>query len=450
MNINEALKYIKDLNSLGSKPGLDAVKMLLYKLDNPQDKLQIIHIGGTNGKGSIGAYLDFGYRECGLKVGRYISPTLFSYLERFQINGQEMREDEFCDILSLIKEKCDEMVKEGFSQPTAFEVETAAAFIYFLRNNVDLVLLEVGMGGKMDATNVVKSPIATVFASISLDHREYLGDSIEEIARMKAGIMRKGVPAIASRMPFSVAKDTLKMCADETGAPFFSIEDNITISDNIEKNNNRIYFKGQEIRNPLKGEFQEINLEAALFIFEVLNNIQNDESDSIYDNSRFKQLNTEDFIRGIEKTKWPGRYELMSQDPNVIRDGAHNPDAVRLLRKTIENDEDIISVSADGTKKVHLIMGVFKDKDYKEMLRIILPVAASFSAITPPNLSRALQAKDLSDCAKKIYKEIDMKDDISFSYCDSLKEAIESTNAKESETIVVFGSLSLSNLFNSL
>lgn len=455
MNYNDAIKYIDDLKSLGSRPGTDAIKDLLRRLDNPQDKLNVIHIGGTNGKGSVGAYLDFGYREYGLKVGRYISPTLFSYLERFQINGNQMSEDEFCDVLSLVKEKCDEIVSEGLIQPTAFEIETAVSFIYFLKNNVDLVLLEVGMGGEEDATNVVSKPLATVFATISYDHMQFLGNTIEEISKTKAGIMRKGVAAIASRMPFKCATDTLRNCADEIGAEFFSVEDESDFSKNIKRINNDVFFNDIKINNPLLGEFQKINLETALFVFTVLNrNIQNngfENSGLVKIRNTVEEKGYEVFIKGIEKTKWPGRFEIISINPTIIRDGAHNEDAVRLLKKTIEdylvnNNSEAI----DCDKKVHLIMGVFKDKDYKEMLKIILPVAKSFSAITPPNLSRALLAKDLCECAKKIYDDdivSNKEENIKFSYHENLKEAIDSVNAGKDEVIIVFGSLSLSCLF---
>lgn len=517
MNYVEAQNYINKIMELGSRPGINAVKELLSRFDNPQDKLKVIHVAGTNGKGSICTYLEYGFRELGLTVGRYISPTLFTYLERFQINGQEMSEDEFADIISEVKIKCDEMVSEGHLQPTTFEIETAIAFLYFLKNNVDVVILETGMGGREDATNVVRKPLATVFASISYDHMQFLGDTLYEIAKEKAGIMREGVPVIASHMPDCERKDadnmnadsvvknesvvenafaTLKAEAEKINAPFYYADDLFTEEtgfsyqyiNNVHGNENstskKIVYKSRVINNPLFGEFQVYNLSVALNVVYILwdsicginydrkLNADKKSCDAYIDEEHInirdeKEKIINSFISGVEKAKWPGRFEIISENPYIIRDGAHNLDAAKLLRQSVINEPSI-------PKKLHLIMGVFKDKEYEKMLAEILPIAKSFTAITPPNKARALNARDLCSAAEGVYENLlknsfeksdnDVLTDsnnilsknqkyISFSYFDdnnskeALKKAIASVKYEAGDGILVFGSLSLAGLF---
>lgn len=448
MNYLEAQKFISYSNNLGIRPGLDTIKALLNRLDNPQNKLKIIHVAGTNGKGSICAFLEYGLRECGLNIGRYISPTLFTYLERFQINGQNMTEEEFSSYTEIVKLQCDEMVKEGFYHPTAFEIETAIAFIYLLDKKVDIMLLETGMGGREDATNVVDKPLATVFASISYDHKKFLGNTIEEIAENKAGIMKKGVPAIASHMP-EVEKDgrnafyTLKKCADEVGAEFYCADDiNILMQeDDIEYTKAGVLFNGHKIDVLLKGTFQTENIKTALVTFKVLEK-------SLRKLIPSDNINLNRFVDGLKKTVWPGRYEVMHKKPYVIRDGAHNIDAVRLLKETILNDKEI-------PDKVHLIMGVYADKEYKDILKEILPIAKSFTAITPPNKLRALDGIRLKDACISALDELrKYRDDLisknEITYKNNLEEAVFSIKCKKDDAIIVFGSLSLAALFNDI
>ena len=193
MTYNEAMQYMEQVQKKGSVLGLGPVKMLLERLGNPQDKLAVIHVAGTNGKGSICTFLENMYMAEGKRVGRYISPTIHCYLERFQMNGIYMKEDTFAVLLGKVLSVLEEMEEEQQLLPTAFEIETAIAFLYFLQENVDLVILETGMGGRLDATNVVTKPLCTVFASIGMDHMQFLGDTLEAIAYEKAGIMKKSL-----------------------------------------------------------------------------------------------------------------------------------------------------------------------------------------------------------------------------------------------------------------
>ena len=197
MNYEEAMNFIQNTNKFGSVLGLDNIKELLERLGNPQDQLRVVHIAGTNGKGSTLAFLAGIFRESGYRAGRYVSPASFSYEERFRINEENISKKDLCFYMEKIKNVAEEMVKDGLSHPTMFEIETALSFLYFLDKKVDVVLLETGMGGRLDATNVVKKPIATVIASIGMDHMQFLGDTLEKIASEKAGIIKEGCPVIS-------------------------------------------------------------------------------------------------------------------------------------------------------------------------------------------------------------------------------------------------------------
>ena len=419
MDFTQSVNYINSLASLGSIPGLDRIKELLKRFDNPQDKLSIIHVAGTNGKGSICAFLEYGLRECGLRVGRYISPTLFTYLERFQIDGRLMTEDEFAVFMTLLKEKCDEMLADGFDQPTAFEIETVIAFLFALKQKVDVFILECGMGGTDDATNVVKQPLATVFASISLDHMQFLGETVEKIALSKSGIMRDGVPVIVSRSTDDIVYDVLKNEADSRGAnPIVFSEKYISE-----------LRESRKLNIPLAGAYQWENMATAYATFKELIN-----TDRFKESLSEEELNNK-FCQGLEKTRWPGRFEKVSDEPLIIRDGAHNIDAVRRLSDEIKHQYP---------QGVHLIMGVYKDKEYDEMLKIILPFALSFTTVTAPNPSRALDGKILAETVQRVSKDAGLSLDTKYENTmeDAIKRAVVLAN--NNEPIIVFGSLSLS------
>ena len=196
MNYEEAISYIEQLNTRGIALGLERITALLELLGNPQDTLRVIHVAGTNGKGSVCAFIDSALRQAGMRVGRYISPALYAYLERFQINGAYMPEEEFAQLLARVREACDNMEEKGLELPTVFEVETAVAFLYFQAAGCDYVLLEVGMGGRLDSTNVIMRPVLSVITSISMDHTGMLGNTLGEIAAEKAGIIKESCPVV--------------------------------------------------------------------------------------------------------------------------------------------------------------------------------------------------------------------------------------------------------------
>lgn len=423
MNIKEYYDYMANAGKLGSIYGLLRIKELLKRLDNPQDKINVIHIAGTNGKGSVLAYLAFGYMKCGLKVARYTSPALYSYLERYMINDAEIDEALFLEYFEDVKSAVDSMRNEGLEAPTAFEIETAAAFYIFYKENVDVALIETGLGGRDDATNVIAKPIVTAFASISYDHMAILGHTLKDIASVKSGIMRDGVPVVISMMDDEAA-DTLIGEAKKHNSPV-SVAEYDKIDD--ERVNVGYNEEKRSLHMPLKGSFQPMNLATAYYTMLA---------------ARYKlPCDIDTFANGIDDVKWPGRFEVISDKPLVIRDGAHNVDAVKRLR------ESVVELMGKMPKdaRLKMVIGIFKDKDYEAMIEEIIDLTDEIYTVTPPNPTRCLNSADLYNAIVAIKDKKNIKGLKVIDVGDinkGLKEAIASCGAND--VVVAFGSLSLS------
>ncbi len=422
MNYTEARKYIENTGSAGIIPGTDVISELLGRMGDPQKRLKVIHVAGTNGKGSVCTYLERALSECGLKTGRYSSPSVFRYLERIRLSEQDITEEDYALAVSEVKRCAGEMK----TPPTGFEAETAAAFRYFDYKKADVIIVECGMGGRDDATNVFDSPLASVFTSISMDHMSFLGDDPEEIALNKAGIMRKDTPVIISHMPPVSCKNTLyfpdKVLQNEgitLGCEVFPAKDLIP----------------EGFKNPLPGSYQTDNLNTALTVLEVLE----ERLKKLFPSA---EISHDIFMKGIEKASWPGRYEKISHDPVIIRDGAHNPGAALALRDAILND-----VTLPEDRRIRLVMGVFRDKDYSEVLEIMLPIADTFTSIDLPDKNRRLPKEQLADIARSIAKGTGVS---SIRTADSLKEALEVPDRSSRDVFIVFGSLSLMQMFQEI
>ena len=385
MNYEEAMNFIQNTNKFGSVLGLDNIRELLERLGNPQDQLRVVHIAGTNGKGSTLAFLAGIFRESGYRAGRYVSPASFSYEERFRINEENISKKDLCFYMEKIKNVAEEMVKDGLSHPTMFEIETALSFLYFLDKKVDVVLLETGMGGRLDATNVVKKPIATVIASIGMDHMQFLGDTLEKIASEKAGIIKEGCPVISynnTKEVNEVIKNKAKqMHAKVTfvnSAGIRVLQESLNgESFSYRSSDGRWY---EKIEIPLLGRHQINNAALAL---ETLNVIKN-----YYCISDFQ---TED---GMRKTIWRGRIEILEREPMVICDGAHNPDGAKSLLSFLQNNFT--------NQRLIYIMGVLSDKDYEQMVQILAPAADKIYTVAPDN-PRALSSRELCNCISKYH-----------------------------------------------
>ena len=421
MNYEEAMNFIQNTNKFGSVLGLDNIRELLERLGNPQDQLRVVHIAGTNGKGSTLAFLAGIFRESGYRAGRYVSPASFSYEERFRINEENISKKDLCFYMEKIKNVAEEMVKDGLSHPTMFEIETALSFLYFLDKKVDVVLLETGMGGRLDATNVVKKPSATVIASIGMDHMQFLGDTLEKIASEKAGIIKEGCPVISydnTKEVNEVIKNKAKqMHAKVTfvnSAGIRVLQESLNgESFSYRSSDGRWY---EKIELPLLGRHQINNAALAL---ETLNVIKN-----YYCISDFQ---TED---GMRKTIWRGRIEILEREPMVICDGAHNPDGAKSLLSFLQNNFT--------NQRLIYIMGVLSDKDYEQMVQILAPAADKIYTVAPDN-PRALSSRELCNCISKYHQNVEERQRLA----ECLSEVRQ--KAEKDDVIIICGTLSFQN-----
>ena len=441
MTYEQACAFASQAAKSGSILGLDSIRALMAELADVQEKLPIIHIAGTNGKGSVGAYLASILREAGLHVARYTSPAVFTPLEVFTYDGGNITENEYASVMSQVKDACDIMVSAGKECPTIFEIETAAAFLWFYEKKPDIVLLETGMGGELDATNLITHPLASVITSISMDHMQFLGDTIESIAYAKAGIIKEGCPVYAAEQTTSVHR-VLTQVAERKHAPIvFADGTNAKI---LEERPGRMTFTytlttGEKLNlvTAMAGAYQVKNAALAAEVAAALLTGQMTEfwmTDKTHRVSVRPKNEAPGIIeRGIADTRWPGRFEVISEDPLLVIDGAHNEDAARQLATTVEN--------CFTNTRLTYIIGVLADKEHEKMLRIMAPFAERIYTVTPDN-ARALDAKSLAEEAGKYCDQVQVTG--------SIGEALETALAHE-EPVLAFGSLSylgaLKNVF---
>ena len=383
MDFREAREYIDGLNRFGSVLGLESIQALLGVLGDPQEELKVIHVAGTNGKGSTIAFMEAILKEAGYRVGKYTSPVVFEYLEKYQINGENIGEDDFAKLVGKVEVALEQLKEEKGIQPTIFEVETAIAFEYFKDEKCDVVLLETGMGGDMDATNVCKKVLASVLVSISLDHMGFLGDTIEEIAYHKAGIIKSGCPVVVMDQSQEVMQ-VVEGYADEKGS--------------------KMYVAGKtELPVGLKGQWQQYNAGVAVKVMEVLR-------------EQGYEITEESVVQGLKKAKWPGRFEKISEKPLVIIDGAHNPDAAKRLRETLDKDYK-------DTRFVY-VMGVLGDKDFAEVIKLMADRGEYIITLTPPN-PRALESEKLAEAIREYNSNVQ--------WTNSIEEAYDIAISKQKE-----------------
>lgn len=415
MTYREAMGYMEQIQKRGSVLGLSAVKNLLERLHNPQEQLSVIHVAGTNGKGSICTFLEYLYRAEGKRVGRYLSPTLHCYLERFQINGGYMEEDTFAALVTELYPILEEMKQEGRELPTAFEIETAIAFLFFVRSQVDIVILETGMGGRMDATNVVSHPLCTVFAEIGMDHMQFLGETIEKITHEKAGIMKDSCPVVIYPNEALIVEQLKKEAGlhkiEKDMLRVISKEDVQILSESLEGTD--FIYRGEPYHINLMGTFQVYNAVTAIETKLLLDG-------ALYGNA-------------LADATWEGRFEKVSDKPFLIRDGAHNIDGAKALKESIQKHFT--------NYKIIFIIGVLKDKEYGKMMEMLCPMAESVYTITP-ECERGLEALVLKQSVLPYCEKV--------SACNSLLEALMGAkkdyqsyvDVKEPAVIVAWGSLS--------
>lgn len=415
MNYREARVYLDEVSKYGSVLGLDNIRELLSRLGNPQDDLKFIHISGTNGKGSELAYLSEILSGAGYCVGRYISPTLYAYRERIQVNGEMIEKDSLAAHVTAVKAAVEGMEREGKGNPTAFEVETALSFLYFKEKKCDIVVLETGLGGRLDATNIVKTTVMEVISSIGMDHMIYLGDTLEEIAENKAGIIKPHTPVVSAKQEPEAEAVIARVCREQ-GCRLQIVEP-VQLYD-VRYGYERQLFSYKSWKNveiTLAGTYQVANAALALEAVEALR--------------RLGYNLTEEQVRdGMKKASWRGRFSVIHKDPVVVIDGAHNPAAAKVLKDSIE--------TYFQGKNIYYIFGVFADKDYESVIEITAPLAKGIITVQTPDNPRALPAEELRKAVERVNPHVEAAENI--------QEAVEKTfaRAEKEDVIIAFGSLS--------
>ena len=376
MNAQEAINYIHSFFWKGSIPGLERTQELLRRMGNPEKQLKFVHIAGTNGKGSTAAMTASILEKAGYKVGLYTSPYIYRFNERIQVNGEQIADEDVAAVTEYLKQFAEAMEEK----PTEFELVTAIGFEYFARQNCDIVVLEVGMGGALDSTNVIDTPEVAVITNIGLAHPDYLGDTVEKIAETKAGIFKKNGHAVVYRGTPGVEEVFARVCAQRNvklkKADFDSL---VLRSHSLE---GQVFDCGsrKDLVLPLLGDHQLHNASVVL---------------SIADTLIEKGWNiSEDHIRdGIRDVSWPGRFDIVGRDPLFIIDGGHNPQCIDAL---VKNIRDYLK-----DRKIIALTGVLADKDYGEMYRPMMPYIREFVCITPPN-PRKLEATELAEHLRRV------------------------------------------------
>ncbi len=400
MNYSEALEYIHSVSWKGSRPGLERTIQLLGMMGNPQDELKCVHVAGTNGKGSFCCMLSSILKEMGYKVGTYTSPFVRYFNERMAINGQMIANDELARITEYVKQFAEKMD----DVPTEFELITAIGFEYFKRNKCDVVVLETGMGGRLDSTNIIKTPILSVITGIALDHTGFLGNTLGEIAAEKAGIIKKGCPVVYGGSP-GEAFDVIKMQAQKLDSDFyFATRDDFSDVEFSLRGCTLSSYEYKDLFVSLVGEYQPSNIATVLKAVSVLND-------------RGIKITEQAVREGMGKAYWPARFEIINEKPLMIYDGAHNPEGLRACIDSIKR--------FFGDKKVNVLSGVMADKDVSKMLPVIKEVANKVFTVTPDNprsMKSEIYAEHFNDFGIEAYSFETIEDGVRAALRESEKD----------------------------
>ena len=434
MICDEVRGYIDNIKVRGSILGLTSIKMLLDELGNPQDKIKIVHVAGTNAKGSVSAYIESICQTSGYKVGLFASPAVFDYYEAYRINGQNISKEEYASVGSKVIEAV-KQVNDKDIWPTSFEIETAIAYQYFYDKNVDIAIIETGMGGSLDATNVTKSTLVSVMTPISIDHSAFLGDTIDAIAHAKAGIIKKDSVVTCALDQKEEAVNVIKKTAYDNNANVIILD----IKDIVHNEDGTFDYKDiSGIRLKMYGKKQIENAVLAIETVRVL-------KEKYY----YKQIDEELIKTGLFNMILPGRIEKIGTEPDIIIDGAHNPAAAQALRDYVKEeykDRDVI-----------LLTGMFKDKDYTKVANIMSEVSNKVITVTPPT-ERGLDSEELQKVYRKIFSALkaddgtkrfidnnsndDMTVTLSYGYDYDKAFAMAKRLAGTNGAVIVFGSFS--------
>ena len=409
MNVNEAIEYIHSVFWKGSIPGLERTQELLAKMGNPEKDLKFVHIAGTNGKGSTASMTASILRKAGYRTGLYTSPYIYRFHERMQVDGVEIADEDLIAITEYVKPLADSM-KES---PTEFELVCCIAFEYFKRMKCDIVVLEVGMGGEFDATNVIETPEVAVITNIGLDHTEVLGDTVEAIAETKSGIFKQGGHAVVYRSTPSVEAVYERVCAQRNVKLRKADFDSLKLKSHGLDGQVFDCGKRKDLLLPLLGVHQLHNASVVLSII-----------DTMIENGW--KISEENIYDGMRDVRWPGRFDIIQRNPLFIIDGGHNPQCIEAL---VKNIEDYLT-----GKNVIALTGVLADKDYADMYKPVMPLVNQFVCVTPPN-PRRMAAEQLAE----FLRQAGAKAEAAASVEDGVKRSLEL--AGEDGVVLCFGSL---------
>ena len=404
-----------EVSKYGSVLGLESMRELLRRLGDPQNELKFIHISGTNGKGSVLAYLSTILSGAGYRTGRYISPTLFSYRERIQVDGEYIEKESLARHVTAIAAAAEEMQKAGLPSPTAFEMETALAFLYFKEKRCDIVTLEVGCGGLLDATNIITTTVMEVIASISMDHTDLLGDTLDKIAAQKAGIIKPDTLVVSAQQKSEAAQVIEDTCKEQHCTLQMVDESKISNVHYGAEGQTFSYKTWENVAISLAGSYQIKNAALALEGVEALRKLG-------------YALSDQQVREGLLHTAWRGRFTTLRRDPTVIIDGAHNPAAARELKDSLER--------YFPGKTLYYVMGMFKDKDYAQVIDLTAPLARHIITVETPGNPRALPARELAEAVARVNPSVE--------WADSVAHGVERALAMagKEDAVIVFGSLS--------
>lgn len=385
MDYKESLSYLESLNVFGSKLGLSRIERLTELLGHPERRYRTVHVTGTNGKGSVSAMTAAILTESGFRTGLYTSPHLTSYTERFVIDGEQASEADFAAAISAAKEAAETMLAEGLEQPTEFEVLTAAAFYYFAEKHVDYAVIEVGLGGLLDSTNVIMPEVA-VITNVAMEHADRCGGTLEGVAHHKAGIIKRGVPVVTAAEGMTL--DIVRRKAAEEGSEIFAYGEDFRAAAGAEG----IDFSSKDsgaahYALALGGAYQRQNAALAIRTAMLLA-------------EKHRAVTHETIARALKSVAWPGRFERFTlEGVRIVVDGAHNPAGAAALKESLD-------ATFAGEKRV-LLLGILEDKDYRAMLRTLVR-SDDCVVITPPDSARAGDPENLARVAREITQEVEV------------------------------------------
>ncbi|WKY47329.1 folylpolyglutamate synthase/dihydrofolate synthase family protein [Eubacteriaceae bacterium ES3] len=417
MNVTEAISYIESTHKFGTRLGLESMTELLSAMDNPQKKLKFIHIAGTNGKGSTSTMTATILKEAGYKTGLFTSPFLEKFNERIQINNTPIDDKGLVSATEFVKERIEIMLAQGQPHPTEFEMVTAVGLQYFYQEQVDVVVLEVGMGGRLDATNIIDNPLAVVIMGISMDHTDYLGNTLGEIAFEKASIIKENSDVVVYPQEAEALKAIKDFAASKNAHVVYVNPADIEILDHhtgIQTLNylgEHLNLKSFDLQ--LLGSHQALNCLTALEVIALLK-------------QKGYEISDDAITRALSTVVFPGRFEIFSESPVILIDGAHNSNGIQAFVKNMD--------LYFPNRNINLYFGMLEDKDIEESLTYLVPMAKNIHTLTP-NSDRALPAREMAKLIKDTYQK-------AVTFHDTIKEAVDSIDLSDVEAVNVFvGSL---------